>query len=44
MNVHYTDNLAVLVNTPAQAESSLRSLKQAARNIGLYVNADKHVF
>ena len=35
------DDLALLVNIPAQAESLLYSQKQAARGIGIYVNANK---
>ena len=37
----YVDNIALLSNTPTQAESLLHSLKQAADSIGLHVNADK---
>ena len=37
----YTDDIALLVNTPAQAESLLHSLEQAAAGTGLHVNADK---
>ena len=35
------DDLALLAYTPTQAEFSRHSLKQAARVIGLYLNADK---
>ena len=35
------DDIALLANTPAQAESLLHSLEQAAVCIGLHVNADK---
>ena len=35
------DDQALLANTPAQAESLLHSLKQAARCTGLYVNTNK---
>ena len=35
----YADEIALLVNPPAQAETLLRSLEQAAAGIGLYVNA-----
>ena len=35
------DNLALLTNTPAQAESLLHSLEQAVIDIGLYVEANK---
>ena len=37
----YTDDIAILENTPNQAETLLHSLKQAAAGIGLYVNAHK---
>ena len=37
----YNDDIALLAITPAQAESLLYSLKQAAAGIGLYVNVDK---
>ena len=37
----YTDDIALLANTPAQAESLLHSLEWAATGIGHYVNADK---
>ena len=37
----YTDNIALLANTPTQADSRLDSLEQAASGIGLYVNADR---
>ena len=37
------DDLALLTNTPVQAKSLLRSLKQAT-GIGLYVNAGKTEF
>ena len=32
----YTDDLTLLVNTPAQAESQLNSPRQASSGIGLY--------
>ena len=35
------DDLTLLANTPAQAESLLQSLELAARVIDLYVNSDK---
>ena len=35
------DDIALLANTPAQAESLLHSRKRAAGCIGLHVNADK---
>ena len=37
----YADDIAILANTPDQAETLLHSLKQAAAGIGLYVNAHK---
>ena len=43
-NTDYTDDLALLANTPAQAESLLHSLGQAASGIGLYMNSDKTKF
>ena len=40
----YADDLALLTNTLAQAESLLHSLEQAARGVGLYVNTEKTEF
>ena len=40
-NVGYADDIVLLANLPAQAESLLHSLEQAAGGIGLYFNADK---
>ena len=37
----YADDLALLVNTPNQAETLLHSLERAAAGIGLHVNAHK---
>ena len=37
----YTDDIALLANTPTQAESLLHSLKRTSAGIGLDVNADK---
>ena len=37
----YSDNLALLANTPAQAESLLPNQEKAARGIGIYMNSDK---
>ena len=37
----YADNLAILANTPNQAETLLHSLEWAAIGIGLHVNAHK---
>ena len=41
MDADYADDIALLTNTPTQAESLLHSLEPAARGIGLHVNADK---
>ena len=40
-NTDYTDNLALLTGTPAQAESLLHSLEQAAGGINLDMNTNK---
>ena len=40
-NADNADDLVLLTNTPAQAKSQQHSLEQAARGIGLYVNAGK---
>ena len=40
-DTHYADDIALLANTPAQAETLLHSLEQAAAGIGLHVNASK---
>ena len=37
----YADDLTLLANTPAQAQSILHSLEWEAGGIGLHVNADK---
>ena len=37
----YADDIALLANTPAQAETLLHSLERAAAGIGLHVKADK---
>ena len=37
----YADDMALLANAPAQAETLLHSLKRAAAGIGLHVNAHK---
>ena len=37
----YVDDMALLVNIPAEAESLLYSLEKAAGGIGLHFNADK---
>ena len=38
---NYADGIALLANTPTNAESLLLTLDQAARGIGLHVNANK---
>ena len=38
---YYADDIALLANTPAQAEFLLHSLERAAGGIGPHVNADK---
>ena len=43
-DVDYIDDISLLANTPAQAESLLHSLERAAGGIGLHVNADKTEF
>ena len=40
----YADNIALLANTPNQAETLLHSLERAAAGIGLHVNAHKTEF
>ena len=37
----YTDDIALLVNTPAQAETQVNSLERAAAGMGLHINAHK---
>ena len=37
----YADDIAILANTPNQAETLLHSLERTAAGIGLYVNAHK---
>ena len=41
MDADYADDIALIANTPAQAESLLHSLDRAAGGISLHVNADK---
>ena len=41
MDADYADDIVLLANTPAQAESQLYSLEWAAGGIGLHVNGDK---
>ena len=38
------DDITLLANTPAQAESLLHRVERAASGIGLHVNADKAKF
>ena len=40
-DVDYAGGIALLANTPAQAETLLHSLERAAAGIGLHVNAEK---
>ena len=40
-NADYADDLAILTNAPAQAETLLHSLERATAGIGLQVNAQK---
>ena len=40
-DVNYADDIALLANTPAQAETLQHSLKRAAARIGLHLNAHK---
>ncbi len=37
----YADDIALLANTPAQAETLLHGLERAAAGTGLHVNIDK---
>ena len=37
----YADDIALLANTPNQAETILHSLERAAAGIGLHINAHK---
>ena len=43
-NADNADDLALQANKPTPAESLLHNLDQAARDIGLYVNADQTEF
>ena len=43
-NADYADDIALLANTPNQAETLLHSLERAAAGIGLHVNAHKTEF
>ena len=40
-DANYADDIVLLTNTSAQAETLLHSLEQAVGGIGLHVNADK---
>ena len=40
-DAEYADDIELLANTPAQAETQLHSLEQAAAGIDLHVNSDK---
>ena len=40
-DMDYTDDIALIANTPIQAESLLHNLERAAGGIGLHVNTDK---
>ena len=40
-DAYYDDDIAILANTPNQAETLLHSLERAAAGIGLHVNAHK---
>ena len=39
-NLDYADDVALVANTPTQAETLLHSLERAAAGVGLHVNAD----
>ena len=41
VSADYADDIAILANTPDQAETLLHSLERAAASIGLHVNAHK---
>ena len=41
MDAEYTNDIALLANTSAQAETLLHSLEWATEGIGLHVNAHK---
>ena len=41
INANYADDIAILANTPNQAEKLLHSLERAAAGISLHVNAHK---
>ena len=41
MDTDYVDDISLIANSPAQAESRLHSLERAAGGIRLHVNVDK---
>ena len=41
IDADYADDIALLANAPAQAETLLHSLERAVAGIGLHVNAHK---
>ena len=41
MDVDYADDIALLANTPTQAETLIHSLEQVTADIGLHANAHK---
>ena len=41
MDANYADDIALLANTPTQAETPLHSLEWADAGIGLHINTDK---
>ena len=41
LTAYYADDIAILANTPNQAETLLHTLERAAAGIGLYVDAPK---
>ncbi len=41
IDADYTDDIAILANAPAQAETLQHSLERVAAGIGLHVNAHK---
>ena len=44
MDVDYTDDIVLLTNSLAKAQTLLHSLEQAAAGIGLHVNTDKMAY
>ena len=41
MDINYTDDIALLANTPAQTKTLLHNLERPAAGVGLHVNAHK---